>query len=183
MKGRGQVRAVLLTALITIFLLSCAAGVLVACNEAKKYHAEFYDDVEEFMNDEFLKENRVGQAFYPADDFSGGQEYIKDETSPSARTFIVTNKEEYVQIFDEFPEKIDFTNQLIIVYMFVTTTPRNFEMTDLSLKEGVLRVSYKVEMSIGDRLHSIKDDVMAYRRCFALVMDKTDITTAEFEER
>ena len=81
------------------------------------------------------------------------------------------------------PEKIDFTNQLIIVYMFVTTTPRNFEMTDLSLKEGVLRVSYKVEMSIGDRLHSIKDDVMAYRRCFALVMDKTDITTAEFEER
>ena len=183
MKGRGQVRAVLLTALITILLFSCAAGVLVACNEAKKYHAEFYDDVEEFMNDEFLKENRVGQAFYPADDFSGGQEYIKDETSPSARTFIVTNKEEYVQIFDEFPEKIDFTNQLIIVYMFVTTTPRNFEMTDLSLKEGVLRVSYKVKMSIGDRLHSIKDDVMAYRRCFALVMDKTDITTAEFEER
>ena len=47
----------------------------------------------------------------------------------------------------------------------------------------VLRVSYKVKMSIGDRLHSIKDDVMAYRRCFALVMDKTDITTAEFEER
>ena len=149
-------------------LFACAAGVLTACNEAKKYHAEFYDDVEEFMNDEFLN-------------FSGGQEYIKDETSPSARTFIVTNKEEYVQIFDEFPEKIDFTNQLIIVYMFVTTTPRNFEMTDLSLKEGVLRVSYKVEMSIGDRLHSIKDDVMAYRRCFALVMDKTDITTAEFE--
>ena len=150
-------------------LFACAAGVLTACNEAKKYHAEFYDDVEEFMNDEFLKENRVA--------------YIKDETSPSARTFIVTNKEEYVQIFDEFPEKIDFTNQLIIVYMFVTTTPRNFEMTDLSLKEGVLRVSYKVEMSIGDRLHSIKDDVIAYRRCFALVMDKTDITTAEFEER
>lgn len=166
-----------------VCLLGCAVGVLVACNEAKKYHAEFYDDVEEFMNDEFLKENRVGQAFYPADDFSGGQEYIKDETSPSARTFIVTKKEEYVQIFDEFPEKIDFTNQLIIVYMFVTTTPRNFEMTDLSLKEGVLRVSYKVKMSIGDRLHSIKDDVMAYRRCFALVMDKTDITTAEFEER
>ena len=126
-----------------VCLLVCAASVLTACDEAKKYHAEFYDDVEEFMNDEFLKENRVGQAFY----------------------------------------KIDFTNQLIIVYMFVTTTPRNFEMTDLSLKEGVLRVSYKVEMSMGDRLHSIKDDVMAYRRCFALVMDKTDITTAEFEER
>ena len=28
MKGRGQVRAVLLTVLITIFLLSCAAGVM-----------------------------------------------------------------------------------------------------------------------------------------------------------
>lgn len=50
-----------------VCLLGCAVGVLVACNEAKKYHAEFYDDVEEFMNDEFLKENRVGQAFYPAD--------------------------------------------------------------------------------------------------------------------
>ena len=27
-------------------LFACAAGVLVACDEAKKYHAEFYDDVE-----------------------------------------------------------------------------------------------------------------------------------------
>ena len=46
-------------------LFACAAGVLTACDEAKKYHAEFYDDVEEFMNDEFLKENRVGNAYYP----------------------------------------------------------------------------------------------------------------------
>ena len=38
MKGRGQVRAVLLTALITIFLLSCAAGVLVACNKQIEPH-------------------------------------------------------------------------------------------------------------------------------------------------
>jgi len=163
-------------------LLVCAAGVLVACNEAKKYHAEFYDDVEEFMNDEFLKENRVGQAFYPTDDFSEGQEYIKDEISPPTRTFIVTNKEAFVRMFDEFPETIDFNNQLMIVYMFVTTTPRSFEMTDLSLKGGVLRVGYKMKMSIGDYLHSIKDDVMAYRRCFALIMDKTEITTAKFEE-
>lgn len=48
-----------------VCLLVCAAGVLTACDEAKKYHAEFYDDVEEFMNDEFLKENRVGNAYYP----------------------------------------------------------------------------------------------------------------------
>ena len=165
-----------------VCLLVCVAGVLVACDEAKKYHAEFYDDVEEFMNDEFLKENRVGQAFYPADDFSGGQEYFKDETSPPTRTFIVTNKEAFARMFDEFPEKINFNNQLMIVYMLVTTTPRSFEMTDLSLKGGVLRVGYKMKMSIGDYLHSIKDDVMAYRRCFALIMDKTEIITAEFEE-
>lgn len=168
-------------ALICLFL--CTVSVLTACDEAKKYHAEFYDDVEEFMNDEFLKENRVGQAFYPAGDFSEDQEYIKDETSPPTRTFIVTNKEAFARMFDEFPQKIDFNNQLMIVYMFVTTTPRSFEMTDLSLKGGVLRVGYKMKMSIGDYLHSIKDDVMAYRRCFALIMDKTEITTAEFEER
>ena len=42
-----------------VCLLVCAAGVLTACGEAKKYHAEFYDDVEEFMNDEFLKEKHI----------------------------------------------------------------------------------------------------------------------------
>ena len=42
MKGRGQVRAVLLTALITILLLSCAAGVLTACNEEPQKEGEFY---------------------------------------------------------------------------------------------------------------------------------------------
>ena len=164
-------------------LFACAAGALTACDEAKKYHAEFYDDVEEFMNVEFLKENRVGQAFYPAGDFSEDQEYIKDEISPPTRTFIVTDEEEFARMFDEFPEKIDFNNQMMLVYMFVTTTPRNFEMTDLSLKEGALQVDYKMKMEIGDQLNSIKDDVMAYRRCFALIMDKTDIKGAEFEER
>lgn len=161
-------------------LLVCAAGVLVACDEAKKYHAEFYDDVEEFMNDEFLKENRVGNAYYPNEYYIEGvnERFIYDETSPRTRTFIVTDEEEFAKMFDSFPAEIDFASQMLVVYMFRVINGRNHYLRELTVKDGVLSVKIEEE-----RLPSnLKDTTMPGCRCVAIVMDKTDITTAEFEE-
>ena len=177
MKGRGQVRAVLLTALITIFLLSCAAGVLVACNEAKKYHAEFYDDVEEFMNDEFLKENRVGNAYYPNEYYIEGvnERFIYDETSPRTRTFIVDDEESFAQMFNVFPVEIDFEKQTLIVYMFRVINGRSHYMNKLQVEGGILRVKIKEENRKSD------DTTMPGRKCVAVVIDKLEIASVEFE--
>ena len=178
MKGRGQVRAVLLTALITIFLLSCAAGVLTACDEAKKYHAEFYDDVEEFMNDEFLKENRVGNAYYPNEYYIEGvnERFIYDETSPRTRTFIVTDEEEFAKMFDSFPAEIDFASQMLVVYMFRVINSRDYYLRELTVKDGVLNVTLEEEHISPD----VADTTMPGCRCVAIVMDKTEIKSANF---
>ena len=177
MKGRGQVRAVLLTALITILLFSCAAGVLTACNEAKKYHAEFYDDVEEFMNDEFLKENRVGKAYYPNEYYIEGitERFFYDEISPRTRTFIVDDEESFAQMFNVFPVEIDFEKQTLIVYMFRVINGRSHYMNKLQVEGGILRVKIKEENRKSD------DTTMPGRKCVAVVIDKLEIASVEFE--
>ena len=158
-----------------VCLLGCAVGVLVACNEAKKYHAEFYDDVEEFMNDEFLKENRVGNAYYPNEYYIEGvnERFIYDETSPRTRTF--TDEEEFAKMFDSFPAEIDFASQMLVVYMFRVINGRPHHMRKLKVEDGKLSIRIKEENCNSD------DTTMPGRKCVAIVMDKTEISSAAFE--
>ena len=159
-----------------VCLLVCAAGVLTACDEAKKYHAEFYDDVEEFMNDEFLKENRVGNAYYPNEYYIEGvnKRFIYDETSPRTRTFIVTDEEEFARMFDSFPAEIDFASQMLVVYMFRVINGRPHHMRKLKVEDGKLSIRIKEENCNSD------DTTMPGRKCVAIVMDKTEISSAAF---
>lgn len=161
-----------------VCLLVCAAGVLTACDEAKKYHAEFYDDLEEFMNDEFLKENRVGNAYYPNEYYIEGvnERFIYDETSPRTRTFIVTDEEEFAKMFDSFPAEIDFASQMLVVYMFRVINSRDYYLRELTVKDGVLNVTLEEEHISPD----VADTTMPGCRCVAIVMDKTEISSAAF---
>lgn len=159
-----------------VCLLGCAVGVLVACNEAKKYHAEFYDDVEEFMNDEFLKENRVGNAYYPNEYYIEGvnERFTYDETSPRTRTFIVTDEEEFAKMFDSFPAEIDFASQMLVVYMFRVINGRPHHMRKLKVEDGKLSIRIKEENCNSD------DTTMPGRKCVAVVIDKLEIASVEF---
>lgn len=159
-----------------VCLLGCAAGVLTACDEAKKYHAEFYDDVEEFMNDEFLKENRVGNAYYPNEYYIEGvnERFTYDETSPRTRTFIVTDEEEFAKMFDSFPAEIDFASQMLVVYMFRVINGRPHHMRKLKVEDGKLSIRIKEENCNSD------DTTMPGRKCVAIVMDKTEAMSVEF---
>lgn len=163
-------------------LLVCAAGVLVACNEAKKYHAEFYDDVDEVMNQEFLYANKVN-AYYRNPYYIEGvtewfDKYIYAENAPTSRTFIVTDEEEFAKMFDSFPAEIDFASQMLVVYMFRVINGRNHYLRELTVKGGVLSVALEEEHISPD----VADTTMPGCKGVAIVMDKTDITTAEFEE-
>ena len=160
-----------------VCLLVCAAGVLTACDEAKKYHAEFYDDVEEFMNDEFLKENRVGKAYYPNEYYIEGitERFFYDEISPRTRTFIVDDEESFAQMFNVFPVEIDFEKQTLIVYMFRAINGRSHYMNKLQVEGGILRVKIKEENRKSD------DTTMPGRKCVAVVIDKLEISSAEFD--
>lgn len=158
-------------------LVICMTGLLVACNEAKKYHAEFYGDVEESMNEDFLKENRVGKAYYPNEYYIEGvnERYVYDEISPLTRTFIVNDEEEFVKMFDSFPTEIDFEKQMLIVHMFRVINGRPYHMKKLQVEGGILRVEIKEENCNSD------DTTMPGRKCVAIVMDKAEIASAEFE--
>lgn len=169
-------------------LLVCAASVLTACDttpnndESTKYHTEYYDAVDEVMDKEFLYTNKV-KAYYRNPNYIEGvtewlDRYIYAEHAPTSRTFIVTDEEEFAKMFDSFPAEIDFASQMLVVYMFRVINGRNHYLRELTVKDGVLNVTLEEEHISPD----VADTTMPGCRCVAIVMDKTDITTAEFEE-
>ena len=116
------------------------------------------------MNDEFLKENRVGNAYYPNEYYIEGvnERFIYDETSPRTRTFIVTDEEEFAKMFDSFPAEIDFASQMLVVYMFRVINGRPHHMRKLKVEDGKLSIRIKEENCNSD------DTTMPGRKCGSL---------------
>lgn len=166
-----------------VCLLVCAAGVLTACDtpnndESTKYHVKYYDAVDEFMDQDFLYANKVN-AYYRNPNYIEGvtewlDKYIYAEHAPTSRTFIVTDEEEFAKVFDSFPAEIDFASQMLVVYMFRVINGRNHYLRELTVKDGVLNVTLEEEHISSD----VADTTMPGCRCVAIVMDKTEIRSA-----
>lgn len=167
-----------------VCLLGCAAGVLTACDttpnndESTKYHTEYYDAVDEVMDKEFLYTNKV-KAYYRNPNYIEGvtewfDRYIYAENAPTSRTFIVTDEEEFAKMFDSFPAEIDFASQMLVVYMFSVINGRPHHMRKLKVEDGKLSIRIKEENCNSD------DTTMPGRKCVAIVMDKTEISSAAF---
>ncbi len=158
-------------------LLACLC-VFVGCGGAR-YHAKLYDRAQDWVDEEFLNENRVYGAYYRIKDYGDGiYDYEQDKTSPRTRTFVIKTEEEYQQIFSRSTVEVDFEKQIVILYMFNCDYARDCLLKNIKLEGQKLQVYYKLE-NIGGR----NDGTMPYQRCFMLVMDKTDFEAVEFIEK
>ena len=186
MKTSRQIFKFIALGITLTCLFACAAGVLTACDttpnndESTKYHTEYYDAVDEVMDKEFLYTNKV-KAYYRNPNYIEGvtewfDRYIYAENAPTSRTFIVADEEEFAKMFDSFPAEIDFASQMLVVYMFRVINSRDYYLRELTVKDGVLNVTLEEEHISPD----VADTTMPGCRCVAIVMDKTEIKSANF---
>lgn len=161
-------------------LLACLC-VLVGCGGAK-YHAKLYSKAKSWVDEEFLKENRVYGAAYRNEDYVEGvsdvyDEFFWDETAPRTRTFVIKTKEEYQSIFTKSTVEVDFEKKIVILFTFTDDSPREYKLKNIKLDDQTLCIYYKL------RYTSFNDTVEPYQRCFMLVLDITDFETVEFIEK
>ena len=109
------------TKIIKIGLAILAIFSLLLCCSSCRYGAKLYNNVDDWIDESFLNENRV-KAYYPNDNYvydesDPSDKYIYEETAPSSRVFIITDEDKYNRIFTNSPLDIDFESKTIILYI------------------------------------------------------------------
>lgn len=163
----------------TIVLICCLLGA-AGCGDP--YNAELFNDAEQWILDDFLQKNRV-KAYYVNENYDENDEqserYIYDETAPLTRTFIITDDTVFDEIFQRDSFVVDFTNEMLLLYIH----PEIYPGRDYSLKKIAIegkKVSVLVEI---EKRNGVGDAAMPAQGCLLVKMDKIEIDTAEFIEQ
>ena len=173
MKKRKIVAAGLVL-LILFNLLSACASI--------RFGATLYNDkdVEEWLDEAFLKENPISGARYPNENYTGphGSEpsTIRYPDAPKTRVFIITDGEEYEKIIPHYSIEVDFEKQMVILYTFSVDSSRDFNLKSVKVNDGALTVKIKQEAS------NVLDGSMPGQGWVMLTMKKMEISEVKFEE-
>ena len=128
---------------VLLGIVLCAA-VSAGCS-GNAYHAELAllkrsVDLNGYIREDFLEENRVFGAFYPigeAEDGTADYEQLTDESYPRERIFCIRSEEEFNGVFVLPPQelKADFQTQMLVVYTQACMYSRPVEIKRVE-KEG-----------------------------------------------
>lgn len=180
---KNAVKSFICIIVLALVLCSCT---LCACNEenvGKKYGATLINDIRQFMREDFLEENRTYGVYYENPNYNEetdiwSEEWMQQKDAPSTREFVITNEEEYLRIFkDTSSIGVNLETQMLVVHMFTKINSRPLILTGMKIENNELFVKFK------DRPAKpwIKDSTMPGQGCFAILMNKYDITSASFE--
>ncbi|MGN0808238.1 MAG: hypothetical protein ACI4MN_07330 [Candidatus Coproplasma sp.] len=138
---------------------------VVGCSNNKnvKYNAVLYDDAVKWIREDFAGENLI--------------DYFQDGSSASY-TFLVDSQEKYNSIFLEDTDglSVDFDNQMLAVYTFISFNYRNNYLANLELNGKVLTITYEMEKKKG-----VNDTSQPYQRWFVVRLDKLDVESVVFK--
>lgn len=163
--------------IVGIALIMCFC-ILTGCGN-NQYNAVLYDTANEWIDDDFLKENRV-KAYYINDNYVEGEndfsdKYIYDENSPLSRTYIINNQSEFCKIFSKYDSEIDFDNKMVILYIFPDIySKRHYYLKNIQLNDEKLDICFKLEGK------NVNDATAPYQRNFMIILDKISVAEVNF---
>lgn len=163
-----------------VFAFLCCLFGAVGCGNP--YNAELFDNAEQWIRDDFLRENRV-KAFYPNENYDENDEqserYIYDETAPVSRTFIIADDARFDEIFDKNDFCVDFEKEMLFLYVYPKMYPgRNYSLKKITVKNSKISIFFEIEKKSG-----VGDAAMPAQSCLLVKTDKIEIDSAEFIEQ
>lgn len=184
-----------LSCIISVILCSIICCIMITgCSD--KYHAVFYNNVKIWMSYKFFKEHKIYNIYYEDGDPKEGDLVYKDgtyvdRTSPKNYTFIINEEEQFRSIFtrygEEFAggskiEEIDFDKSTVVLYIFCSSNTKEYKLKNIKINEKTAEIYYKEDYH-EEELNHTGYITVPYERCFMVVLDKVDITSAEFVEQ
>lgn len=164
--------------IIGLFIFIAFICFLSGCND-NKYNVVIYNNATEWISEDFLKDNKV-KAYYLNEDYIEGEsdlsnKYIYDETSPTFRTFIITQQDEFVKIFSKYDGAFDFENEIVLLHIFSDVNPnRDYHIKKVNYQNQVLTIHLQLQNKASH------DSTAPYQRCIMIKIEKLEIDSINF---
>ncbi|MCL2676235.1 MAG: hypothetical protein FWE84_06650, partial [Firmicutes bacterium] len=114
---------------------------LGACGNQIPYNAKIFYNAQALMNEEYLEANMTW-------DVSIQGEQVLGANLPPTRTHIITNKNSFDLAFSEFPQEIDLSEKMILVYFFTSSYPISpYKLEKVNLDGDTLHIQFKLNKS------------------------------------
>jgi hypothetical protein len=173
-----KIISILIMLLLTVTFAACSNendGVKITYFEGDyvpKYNDVFYDSAVEWTNEDFKNVNAVRVVGFIDDD--------PETRLPATRTFIVTDREQFEEIFVKNIEEleVDFDSEMLIVYTFGTEYVLPAYILDMNLSDNELAIDYTIPQYL-----EAGSAATPFQRWFVIKLDKLEITTAVFKNK
>lgn len=137
-----------------------------------RYNAKIiHNDARDMISNSFYCENYVYGACYLIND-----EYVTmdDISYPRYRTFVVTSKEDFDDIFTgNINHDIDFSSEMIIIYTFTSEYRRDIEIKSTRMVDNKLSIELNMKKPF-TWFYLSGDACQSYQRYIIIKMDKIE---------
>lgn len=150
-------------------ILIMSFSFLMGCSK-NKYNATLYDDVNEWIDEDFSTTNLTYGAYY--DDV-----LLEDDSYPVARDFILCSQQECEGVIKNLSElNVNFEEEMLILYTFTTVYHRDIKLKNIEVTDDVLKISLQFDKKSG-----VGDAAMPYQRFLILKLERLEIASVEIE--
>ena len=123
----------LLMFLLCIALVGCQPNGAVNYQQySNKYNARVVK-MNSSLKQSFLDSNRINYVFVDG-------EQIIEEGLPQTRTFVIKTDEEFNEIFSEDKDDIDFSKEILIIYVFADVHQNPYVVKNIKIEDAVLKI-------------------------------------------
>lgn len=152
-------------------LIIMSLATITACG-VNKYNAEMHYNAQAIMNADYIEANMTLGAYVGM---------VEDTSSPATRTHIIRDKDSFDLAFSEFPQEVDFSERMVLVYFFTSSYPTSpYKLGKVSLSGSELSIEFKLNKSGSS---SSPDAAKPQLTCIVVLIDKLDITVATFNKK
>lgn len=133
-----------------VFIVLLITSCLIGCKKIKYNAVEFSHYVS--LKEKFLNGNRTYGVIYENPNFNFETDewtklYLTDRVSPKNRVFVIDNEENLSLIANSF-SNINFDEEILIIYMYTSTSVRSVDLKSVNVKNDVLNITYHLPKKI-----------------------------------
>ena len=151
-------------------LIMCI-GLFAGCG-GNKYNAELHYNTQKIMNTDYLEANMTLGAYVGM---------VEATSSPATRTHIIRDKNSFDLAFSEFPQKVNFSKKMVLVYFFTSSYPTSpYRLGEISLNGSELNIEFKLNKSGSS---SSPEAAKPQQTCIVVLIDKFNITAVTFNQK
>jgi len=179
-----KLKRILMFGIILVLIAATLLTTVLLTYSPLRYRAKMYSYCNEWIDPTFLENNMIKSTRFNNPNYNEDEGQSPEnpkyfgapDDAPSVRTFIITEKEAFDEIFTNSPITVNFDKEMIVLYMFGCVYPsgQNYTLKKIEVEGDTATVYFKLDKKPWDNR---KNAVELWHRCMVVKMKKLDIST------